>query len=105
MKKRNLLFAILIWAQVATAADSKFIDGAPEGFIHVTEESAIKEVHHYIKVNTIISIQQVSEDDDGKRYFINLYAMGIPRVTLEFSAKDEADKVCARILESVSPKK
>jgi hypothetical protein len=67
------------------------------------EDSSRAEVHHYIKVNTLTSIQQLSEEDVGKvHHYIRLYATGIPMVLLEFSAKDEADKVCARILESVS---
>ena len=102
MKKRFMLLATMMWMHVAIAAESKIIDDAPKGFIHVTGSS---ETHHYIKVNTLTQIQQFSREDDGKlRQHIWLNnAAGIV-AQLEFSTKEEADRVRVKILELMSAK-
>jgi hypothetical protein len=111
MKKRFILLATMMWTHVAIAAESKFIDDAPKGFIHVTGSS---ETHHYIKVNTLTQIQQFSrvaeiqqfpKQEDGKlRHHIWLNnAQGIV-AQLEFSTKEEADRVRVKILELMSAK-
>ena len=105
MKNQLILLATMMWTHVAIATESKMIDDAPKGFIHVTGESFKVETHHYIKVNTLTHIKQFSEENDGKlRHYILLYNAGTTVAQLEFSAKEEADRVRVKILEQMSAK-
>jgi hypothetical protein len=105
MKNQFILLAAMMWAHVAIAAESKMVDDAPKGFIHVTGESFKVETHHYIKVNTLTHIKQFAEENDGKlRHYIWLYHAGTTVAQLEFSAKEEADGVRVKILELMTAK-
>lgn len=122
MKQYLLLFAALMFAQIAVAADSKFIDDAPKGFIHVTGESYGVETHNYLRINTIVRLEQFSEENDGKlRHYIRLYTnAAVGQIggssgegkgelrqqcfQVEYATKEEADKIRMRILELLSAK-
>ncbi len=122
MKQYLLLFAALVCTQMPSAADSKFIDDAPKGFIHVTGESYGVETHNYLRTNTIVRLEQFSEENDGKlRHYIRLHTtaasgqfggdLGEGKGELrqqffqaEYGTKEEADKIRMRILELLSAK-
>lgn len=105
MKKRFILLATMMWTHVAIAAESKFIDDAPKGFIHVTGESSGAEVHYYLRANSLMLLRHFSEEEDGKlRHHIWLYNGEEIAVQLEFSDKEEADRVRVKILERMSAK-
>lgn len=122
MKRFFLLLTTLAWAQVATAVESKHIDDAPKGFIHITGESYGAEVHRYIRANTVVRLEQYSEENDGKvRHYIRLFTTGTsghlggssgagqgeirqPFFQIDYATKEEADKVLKRLLELLSAK-
>lgn len=122
MKTRVLLLATLVCAQMATAVESKFIDDAPKGFIHVTVERYGAEVHQFIRISTVIRLEQFSEENDGKMaHYIRLYTpvtkgkigggLGAGNGELrqefsqiEYATKEESDKVRDKMLELLSPK-
>ena len=117
MKKHLLLFAALLCAQMATAVESKFIDDAPKGFIHIAGEGYGAEAHDFLRANTVVRVEQFSEENDGKRkHYIKLHTTGtVGRIggsagegsgeirqssfRIEYTTKEEADKVRDRILE------
>ena len=120
MKIQFLLLATLVWAQMATAAEFKFIDDAPKGFIHVTGESYGAETHEYLRANTVVRLMQYAEENDGKlRHYIRLHTTAAvgqiggrsgegkgelrqQYFQIEYATKDEADKVRKRLLELLS---
>jgi hypothetical protein len=119
--KTILLLAALLWSQMATAKESAFIDDAPKGFIHVTEERFGAEVHNYLRANTVTRLEQFSEENDGKMgHFLWLHTTGVvgalgnthagvgqigsPKFLIQFASKEEADKVRKRLLEILSAK-
>jgi hypothetical protein len=122
MKQYLLLFAVLMCAQIATAVDSKFIDDAPKGFVHITGESYGVETHNYLRVNNIVRLEQFSEENDGKlRHYIRLHTTAtVGQIggssgegkgelrqqffQVECATKEEADKNRMRILELLSAK-
>ena len=122
MKEHLLLIAALLFAQVAAAAETKFVDDAPKGFIHVTGESYGVETQEYLRANTVVRLQQFSEENDGKiRHYIRLHTTGTigslggsagdgkgeirpPMFQIEFASKEEANKVRNRLLEILSTK-
>jgi hypothetical protein len=121
MKKSLLLFAAMLCAQIATAVESKFIDDAPKGFIHIAGEAYGAEAHDFLRANTVVRVEQFSEENDGKKkHYIRLHTTatvgrfgGNPGegnirqlfFLLEYTTKEEAEKVRNRILELLSDEK
>lgn len=96
MMKRFFLITALLFAQVALAAESRFVDDAPKGFIHIREESDGVESHEFIRADCIVRLLQISEEDAGKmRHYIRLYTTGTEGSShdIESATREEAEKV------------
>ncbi|MCW1916513.1 hypothetical protein OJ996_23200 [Luteolibacter sp. GHJ8] len=103
--KRFFLITALLFAQVALAEESKFVDDAPKGFIHVREESDGVESHDFIRADCVVRLLQISEEDAGKmRHYIRLYTTGTEGSShdIESATREEAEKVRGRLLEILS---
>lgn len=98
MKKTLLLLGVMVWSQVAVAAESKFIDDAGKGMIHVTTGAEEAVVHHYIRTSAVIEIQQFAEEDEGKtKYYVRIHTVA-STILLKFGDKKEADEVRERLV-------
>lgn len=106
------------------AVDSKFYDDATKGFIHISGERFDAEIHYYLRANTVTRLEQFSEKDDGKTiHYLRIYTTGTvgtflgasagsngrgdvgpPMFQLEFTTKEEADKIRNILLELLSAK-
>ena len=98
MKTMLLLLGVMVWSQVAVAAEAKFIDDAPKGIIHVTTGSGGAEVHHYLRTSAVIEIQQFAEEDEGKvKHYVRIHTVATA-IVLEFAQKKDADEVRERLV-------
>jgi len=98
MKKMFLLVGVMVWSQVAVAAESEFIDDAPKGVIHVTTGAEGALVHHYLRTSAVIEIQQFSEEDEGKvKHYVRIHTVATA-ILLKFEDKKDADEVRKRLV-------
>lgn len=100
MKKHYLLLATLFFTQVLSAAESKLIDDAPKGFIHI-QEGGVSDL--YLRADTVVRLEQFPDDEGGKTtHIVRIIAAG--QVIMNFEAKEEAEKCMKKLLELLSVK-
>jgi hypothetical protein len=97
MMKHYILLATLLFTQVLSAAESKLIDDAPKGFIHIQDGPS----DLYLRADTVVQLEQSLDDKEGTHY-VRLYAAS--SVILKFKTKDEATECMKKLLNLLSVK-